>query len=314
MVGEDNELKTKKVLTAAIMTGLLLSSHQVLASNLLEEGTKETVVEPISQQVETTHFMKFSGTVSEVILDEKKMTLSVEGNDLKMLFPITEEVLVLHNSNGEAFQKEKLLKGLKVEVYYDKYMPIPMIYPATIIPNAVIVKTQDLGEVKVSKFDRNFLSLDQELKLNISDETILLNQIEERIKKEQLLNKELIVFYTFTTKSIPAQTTPTKIIALEKTVFQLSAQVMDIIYEDHIMIKGTKMIPLRKVAEHLGYEVQWHGHSKGVLLKKQNSSIQIPIGQKQYAYNRSLRHFKEAAVLHNNKTYVSEELLELIMQ
>jgi hypothetical protein len=307
-------MKTKKVMAAAIMTGLLLSSNQVFASNLLESGSKETVVEPISLQVDSTNFMKFTGSVSEVTQDGKKLTLTVEGNDIKMLFPITEEVLVFHNKTGEAFLKEKLLRGLKVDVYYDKFMAIPMIYPATIVPNAVIVKAEELGEVKVSKFDRNFLSVDKELKLNISDETILLNQKGEKIKKEQLLQKELIVFYTFMTKSLPAQTSPTKIISLEKTVYQLSAEIMDMVYEDHIMVKGTKMVPLRKVAEHLGYEVQWQGKSKGALLRKQNLSIQIPIGQKQYAYNRSLRYFKEAAVLKNNKTYVSEELLELIMR
>lgn len=296
------------------MTGLLLSSNQAFASNLLEVNSKENVVEPISIQLDSSNFMKFTGNVSEVTQDGKKIILTVEGTNTKMIFPITEKVLVLQNGNGEAFQTEKLLKGLKVDVYYDKYMPIPLIYPSTITPNAVIVKTQELGEVKVSKFDKNFLSLDKELKLNISNETILLNQQGEKINNELLLDKELIVFYTFTTKSIPAQTSPTKIIALEKTEFQLSAEIMDMVYEDHIMIKGTKMIPLRKVAEHLGYEVEWQGKSKGVLVRKQNSSIQIPIGQKVYAYNRSLRYFKEAAVLKNNKTYVSEELLELILQ
>ena len=79
--------------------------------------------------------------------------------------------------------------------------------------------------IKVDKFDSDLVSGDKTLKLKLSDETEIewLNGIKifffVKPTPEQLAdliaNKKLIVFYGATTKSIPAQTTPTKIIVLE---------------------------------------------------------------------------------------------------
>lgn len=307
-------MQKKKVLATAVAAGLLFTSNHVLAASGLEADAKGPVAVQNGQQEDSSNFIKFSGTITEIAHQGNSIALTVEENSLKMIFPIADDVLLLNNGNGENYSKDKLAKGQKVDVYYDRYKIMPMIYPATIEPNVVIVKEQETGEVKVAKFDNNFVSLDNELKLNLTDETALLNQKGDPITKDKLMGKELVVFYTISTKSLPARTTPTKVIALEKTKYQISNEIAQIISEDHIVKNGAKMIPLRKVAEHLGYEVKWLPKTNGVQLRKENSSIDITIGKKEYGYNKSLRNFKEKPLSKDNKTYVSEELLEVIMQ
>ena len=74
------------------------------------------------------------------------------------------------------------------------------------------------------------------------------------------------------------------------------------------------MIPLRQVAEQLGYEVKNYANStqKKVTLTKGNSSIEIIRNTKTYGYNKSLRLFLEHPMLKDKKTYVSEEILDIL--
>ena len=204
--------------------------------------------------------------------------------------------------------------GATVEGYYDKNKPMIFIYPATVTPELVIVKDEDVfGDVKVGKFDEEFLSLDKTLKLNIADETILLNQQGEVIEKQDLHGKELVVFYTTTMESLPPQTVPSKIIALDYVTDEM-AKVQEIIAADHYMKDGVRMIPLRKVAEQLGYTVQSQPKMNGALVTLKNRSFTITRGNKTYGYNKSIRSFEVAPELIDMKTYVSEDFLELLIR
>jgi hypothetical protein len=111
-------------------------------------------------------------------------------------------------------------------------------------------------------------------------------------------------------EGIPDQTTPLKVVALN----YLSPDLKHIIENDHFIQNGTKMIPLRKVAEQLGYEVKSYSTStqKLVTLLKGNSSFQIFRDTKAFSYNKSLQLFLEKPVLKDKTTYVSEEILDIL--
>lgn len=303
------------LVTTGVVAGLMFSSHSGFASNqsaLTPENT-EHLSEQDSQTVHTSNYMNFSGTISELKQENGSITLTIENQEtsMKTILHLSEEALILNSGTTEKLQKEELKEGLHISAYYDKYKPMLLIYPPVVTPDIIVVNDKEMGNVKVSMFDKNFLSLDNTLKLHLSEETILLNEQGDRITKEELKDKELIVFYTVTTKSIPAQTTPVKIIALEPTEGQLMEEVQQLISEDHYIKNETKMIPIRKVAEHLGYHVEWKQGE--VIINKQNRSFQISIKKKEYGYNRSIRYFKVAPEIKNGKTYVSEEFLGMLV-
>ncbi|GGA38950.1 stalk domain-containing protein [Psychrobacillus lasiicapitis] len=272
--------------------------------------------ETIAEQKDTSNFMNASGVIKDVETKDGIVTLTVESEEKDpqiTILKLNDDTLLFNSGSTKAVQKEAFQKGQHIDAYYDKNKPMILIYPAQITPELVIVHDEEkIGSVKVSKFDKEFLSLDNELKLNIGKETILENEKGEKIEKEDLHGKELVVFYTITTRSIPAQTPPTKIIAINN----LSPEMKDIqtvIEQDHFIQNGTKMIPLKTVGEHLGYVVLSYTRGNGNFLMLGNSSLIITVGDKTYSYNRSLRNFTEPPVIKNNKTYVSEDILEVLV-
>ncbi|MFJ7827341.1 stalk domain-containing protein [Psychrobacillus sp. NPDC096623] len=265
-------------------------------------------------KVEATNFVKASGVITDVETKKDTVTLTVEtiSNEPQItFFNVTEESLVFNSGSTKKMEKSAFQKGQQIEAYYDKNKPMILIYPAQISPELVIVHDEKkFGSVKVGKFDEELRSLDNELNLKVNNNTILENTAGEKIELQDLSGKELIVFYTMATKSIPAQTIPTKVVALN----YISPELKQIITNDYFIQNGIKMIPLRKVAEQLGYEVKSYSTStqKKVTLTKGNSSIQIIRDMKVYSYNKSLQLFLEQPVLKDKKTYVSEEILEIL--
>jgi len=84
-----------------------------------------------------------------------------------------------------------------------------MIYPPQYTLTAV-AKVQEGVFTKADRFDSNLLSKDQELKLNLAEGIEVING-----DLENLTDRDLLVVYDVTTKSIPAQTTPLKIVVLK---------------------------------------------------------------------------------------------------
>ncbi|WP_203247042.1 stalk domain-containing protein [Sporosarcina beigongshangi] len=304
----------KKISTmalAALLAGSTVGSYSALA----QEDITPSMAEHEQHVQNTTNYMKATGTIQEIEKEADGHRLTIENEDkMVTILRINNESLLFDAGTTNGLKQDELQKGAIVEAYYDKNKPMIMIYPATVTPEIVIVKNEkNFGEVKIGQFDKNFLSLDGKLKLNIGEETPLFNQQGKAIEMKELQGKELMVFYSITTKSLPPQTPPTKVIALDY-VSEETTVVQEIIMNDHYMKNGVKMIPLRKVAERLGYHVQHEPKINGAIVTLQNSSFTITRGEKMYGYNKSLRQFEVAPELKDMKTYVSEDFLELLIQ
>ncbi|WP_002150664.1 hypothetical protein [Bacillus cereus] len=102
--------------------------------------------------------------------------------------------------------------GDKVSGFYDANAPVPLIFPPQ-FQAIVMAKYKPHQNVKVDYFNEQLESGDGKLKLNISPSTqILLTN--GQFFTGNLVNRNLIAIYGITTMSIPAQTTPYKIIVL----------------------------------------------------------------------------------------------------
>jgi hypothetical protein len=308
--------KIGTIALAALLTGSMVGGYTAHA--------QEEQPQVISAKVEdATNYMNFTGVIKEIEKGNNEIRVTLENKDeMIMILRITDESLLFNSGTTKSIKKTDLKKGATVEAYYDKNKPMILIYPAQVTPEIVILKDKDVfGEVKIAKFDKDYLSLDGELKLNLSKDTILLNQQGKEIKEKGLQGKELAVFYHATTRSLPPQTSPSKVIALDYVTEGLPepetpdiSKVQEIIKNDHYMKNGVKMIPLRKVAEHLGYHVLSQPKVNGALLTLENSSFTIKRGDKMYGYNKSIQSFEISPELKGMKTYVSEDFLDLLIQ
>mgnify|MGYP003562106654 FL=1 len=106
--------------------------------------------------------------------------------------------------------QEMVAIGDQVSGYYDGNAPVPLIYPPQ-YRALVMVKDSPYQNVKVDYFDSQLVSSDGQLKLNLSPFTPILLTNGQAFTRNPT-NRNLIVIYGPTTRSIPAQTTPYRII------------------------------------------------------------------------------------------------------
>lgn len=124
----------------------------------------------------------------------------------------TEEGAVTILVAGETYVADnmRLRPGMRVAVFYDGSLPVPLIYPPQ-YKAVLIIRLQRGQYVAFNYFDRNLLAEDQSLQLNLANRTRI-----ESANGQQFScspgNHVLLVFYGITTRSIPPQTTPDRII------------------------------------------------------------------------------------------------------
>ncbi|GGH20287.1 hypothetical protein [Paenibacillus segetis] len=159
-----------------------------------------------------TNFYSFHGTITMINdfftgqNDEGCLKLISVDNGLGAL------VNFVVSPNTYFVNHEMVSVGDQVTGYYDGNAPAPLIYPPQ-YQAIVMVKNSPYQNVKVDYFNTELESSDGRLRLNISPYTqiVLTNG---QLFSRTPANRDLIVIYGPTTKSIPAITTPYRIIVL----------------------------------------------------------------------------------------------------
>ena len=104
----------------------------------------------------------------------------------------------------------RLRPGMAVAAFYDANRPVPLIFPPRY--QAVIITQIREGEnIMLNFFNRNLLAQDNSLRLNIGRFTDVLTANGQRFGCSPGGNN-LLVYYSNTTRSIPPQTTPRRIV------------------------------------------------------------------------------------------------------
>ena len=104
--------------------------------------------------------------------------------------------------------------GDRVTGFYDGDAIVPMIYPPQ-FRAIVMTRNSPYQDVKVDFFNSELICSDNVLKLNIGPYTRIVLENGQAFSRNPA-NRNLIVVYGATTRSIPAQTTPYKIIVMCK--------------------------------------------------------------------------------------------------
>ncbi len=131
--------------------------------------------------------------------------ITIQGNDGNI-------VKFVIQPNTYVVDRMMLTIGDKVIGYYDALAPVPLIYPPQ-YRAIVIAKSSAIQNVKVSYFNDQLISTDGQLQLYITPYTLVLLE-NGQLFTGNIAKRNLVVLYGLTTKSIPAQTTPLKVIVL----------------------------------------------------------------------------------------------------
>ncbi|RXJ00744.1 copper amine oxidase N-terminal domain-containing protein [Anaerobacillus alkaliphilus] len=302
-------MNSKKMIALVLSTSVLtLSAGTIFASKDISqvEGGHEII--PISaeiDQINQSHYHSFTGSVTEMRESdgvEGSMIVTVK-NDQKQIANI------IISKDTYLLGENPLEVGTVITGFYDAHAPMLMIYPPQY--NTEVVVVGELGDnIKVDLFDQNLVSADFFLKLNVSEETEIISQNGENFEGD-VSNRHLAVLYGITTRSIPAQTSPSKIIVLnKKQEFYQDVASMDIVVDNQKIEApspyqnedGVIMIPVRAIAEALGFPATWEGKTQSVRI---GMGITLTIGKDYYTYMRTAPIYLGAAPeLINGVTYV----------
>ena len=328
MKGRD-KMDTKIKNKLAVSLALLLIASPIIAyaetnMEVIPISAEIEEVVPIMVEEEMPNYIEFNGKISNLNSKEDILSILAE-NDLentldKLVAHIGDDVLILDEETMDFIDKDDLKEGMEVSIYYTKDTIMLMSYPPQLSPNLVILRSDDVDlNIKVDKFNEDLIGHDNSLKLNINEDVELINLKGETIGKEDLANKDLVVFYTFSTRSIPAQTTPKKVIAIKNH----EAKILDYLYLNEAKFEleskmhknddGELMVPLRQIAEALGFEVKWIQETKSVELVKDDHTASLTIGDSEYQYYDMIIDLKTAPELTESKSYVPVSFIQNIL-
>ena len=114
--------------------------------------------------------------------------------------------------NTVIIDSRQLRQGMRVAAFYDGNLPVPLIFPPQYRAQIVTVLGRN-EQVMLNYFDENLTATDGSLQLNVGPGTVIKTINGQNITCN-LGEHILLVYYTVTTRSIPPQTTPRKIIVL----------------------------------------------------------------------------------------------------
>lgn len=297
------------------------------------------ISEPISDEINKVSFSSFTGVVTEInesINIEGMNYVLVESKDSGIAnIVVSENTYVLNNT--------EIKIGDTITGYYDANAPMLMIYPPQY--NARVVAVNPEENVKVDIFNEDLVGSDNTLKLNIGDDTEIISEDGTKFDGD-LTNRKLVVTYGVSTRSIPAQTTPTQIVVLSENEEMEDTDVtedtevtddnevkddngiadlgdvstMDIVVENNKIDApsaytnedGVVMVPVRAIAEALGSTVKWNDDIQSVIV---DTGITFKLGEDQYNYMRMMPIKLEAkSELVEGTTYVPLSFFREVMK
>ncbi|MBZ2175147.1 copper amine oxidase N-terminal domain-containing protein [Schnuerera sp. xch1] len=308
----------RKVIALSLMVCLLLAP---LMSNA--EVSDKVVKETEELQKLQREYTSFNGTISEVNSEGESLSILVENDNEepydKMMFFISHDATLVSDETMNLVSKDTLKKGMDVTLYYHKSTPILESYPARLGCDVLVVReSEEPTNVEVYRFDEDLLSTDNILKISPDDKTVIVDTEGNSLDIEDIKNRNAIVFYNIATLSLPAQTVPKKIIVLDEDELKTMDKVIingaeidldNSIYkiEDEVV-----MVPLRQIAETLGYKVLWNEEERSVELTKGAHWFLVKIGEDDYNYARKKVQLGTAPELTDSKTFVPLDFVELI--
>ncbi len=317
---------------------------------------------PVDAPVSIPSYVSKTVTVTEI--GDGRISTTVNAEDKEnpentINYTVTDDTIVLGYANGAVKDVKDIKAGDKITVYSNAYAPAPLILPPQYQADVIFVEDNlELDSLRFADVDtylsdgETLVNAANTLALNIDKDTEIVDREGKKVEADKIANKDLAVVYMSSTKSIPAQTTPIKIVVLgdnETALKQIEAakneanatpaptvtpeattapENTDVILKDVKSVKigdksieniyfkedQTLMVPLRSIAESLNFTVEWDGELKAVML---NSGIySIKIGENAYVKGRMMPQQLSSApeIKSDDLTYVPFEYFTEILE
>lgn len=307
----------KRKLMALVVVGAMAIPMVSFADTpqLISESDKVVISENMKNENE---FMTYVGTISEFTNQDGRISILVdslsEEDEYGMVFHIADTVSIWSRESEKMVKAKDLKDGMEIQVFFNQNTPTTLSLPPQLTPDVIVIRdTEDYAPLFMGEFGKDLVSLNRALALTIGEDTVVINEKGEALSEENIAGNAALVFYGMSTKSIPAQTTPSKVVVFAEKEDNVEDVDQEVEEEDEIEIEEVKeMIALRETATGMGYKVQWDNEKRTAEITKQNQTIVVELDSIDYTLNKSLGKFFKAPELRNNTLYVSAAILDVM--
>lgn len=319
----------KKILSIALASAMILASTAVFAEtgeNAIPASIDAETVINNQGKIVLAPYIESTYKVSAVSSFEgfKALLECTNGTDELTHLTISENTLLVDNQ-GNKIDLNTIKEGSSVTMFYNITNPTLMVLPVRYTPDVLVLNTENDGFVKADSFSDELVNSQNTLELNIDDSTVIefANGAKMAASADDIKNSDAVVFYTTTTRSIPAQTTPSKVIILgdatDTSMFDIADEAesdvtevpttigtpdgeilddaMGVDAENYAALtvngnkvdahfidsEGVTMLPIRVVAEAMGLDVNWDEGRQAVSVGTAQMGVFLQIGENKYS-------------------------------
>lgn len=290
----------KKVHFMRVLTGAAIVSALLTAGvSAAEIPAEEPAVIAVEEAVMESKYVLSAGKVVSIseARENGYRTVTLDNEQGGIVLHVPASAFVLSSNTGAYGSLEDLAEGDEVMAILDALAPTTLSLPPQTSGVAGLVK-MDGGNVDLSIYDEELVNRENSLKLNVGEKTVITDIRGSRMlfTAEDLKNSELLVLYGASTRSIPAQTTPTAVVIMNNEAMA-QEEASDVAMEG-----------LRAVAEENGYKVTWTANDAPILLEKEGVSMSVQIGSNLLMVNGEEIELSGETVLEGDVTMVSTEI------
>ncbi len=270
---------TKRTL-AAISAASMLMSSGIIAANSQEPDS--VPIQELTDVKAENYTISHNYIVGSMTVGKSEENNAFASDDNQLYLYKNEETLVL-GSDGSKKSLDDVKEGQKIAYYADCNKPTTLQLPVHYTPDVIVILDGESSlEVihEIGVFNEELVNEENTLQLNIGEDTLFYNT-----DKDSFSGGKALVLYDISTRSIPAITTPIAVVKLaddakpeqpessEQQTVDLS-NVKNIVIGDktfnHVPVTVNKiqMLPVRQIAEALGYTVEWVNETKTVYVGK----------------------------------------------
>lgn len=300
----------RRVVVSTMAMAALLSMTAIAADKTTEATITATEINDTAEKFETKYQL-VKGIIQSIEKKDGFTTISVSNDDMGMVFHVEDNVFVIDQKDGSYKKVSDLEKGMSITAVLDNNSPMTMSLPPQTPGAAGFVINDEKGFMDISVYNDELVNKSNSLKLNIGEDTKIVDikGTKKAYTAEDLKNAEILVLYTTTTRSIPAQTTPSIVMVLDNDELTGGSNTTAPKPEED---KAETTFGLREVAESTGYVIKWAGNNKPVALEKGNVKIEITIGSKICSINGVNTQLEKAPILENEKMVVTDEIKSIL--
>lgn len=271
----------------AVMSSTVAFAAQTTTEPVTATEATETTETTDAQPAATAGYISTTGKVTEVSKEENgNIVVTIDNENGGLRFVVAPTTVLVDRATNAQVAADQLKKDMTVSVVYLENAPMGMSMPPYLGQVSAVVTNADKGNVAVGLFNDELINEAAKLQLNIADKTPILTTLGTKsiLGADDVKGKNAVVFYDITTRSIPAQTTPSMILLLEEAgeaETQPAETEIDTAVESK-EVKAPEMVSLRDAAEKKGYSVVWQGKDKPVLVSKEDVKAEINLGSASY--------------------------------